>query len=57
MIDFATTILYTFDWFVLGYYIALNSTYMILLSIAAVDLAKRLRRQPYIGHDDLFANR
>lgn len=56
MIDVATTILYTFDWFVLGYYVALNSTYMVLLSIAAVDLTRRLRRQPFVGHDDLFTN-
>ncbi len=56
MLEFAQAILYSFDWFVLGYYLALNSSYVLLLSVAAVDLSQRLRRQPFVGHDDLFAN-
>ena len=45
-----------FDWFVLVYFVALNSLYLLLVSIASIDVARTLRRLTFAGHDDLFAN-
>lgn len=47
------------DWFesvVLGYFLILNSTYLVLVVLAAVDFTRYLRRVPYAGHQDVFAN-
>jgi cellulose synthase/poly-beta-1,6-N-acetylglucosamine synthase-like glycosyltransferase len=45
-----------FDWFVLVYFVALNSVYLLLVAIAAVDVAGTMRRHGFSGQDDLFAN-
>jgi cellulose synthase/poly-beta-1,6-N-acetylglucosamine synthase-like glycosyltransferase len=45
-----------FDWFVLVYFVALNSLYLLLVSIASLDVTRTLRRLAFAGHDDLFAN-
>jgi cellulose synthase/poly-beta-1,6-N-acetylglucosamine synthase-like glycosyltransferase len=45
-----------FDWFVLGYFLLLNSGYLVLICIAAVDVSRWLRRLGFAGHDDIFAN-
>jgi cellulose synthase/poly-beta-1,6-N-acetylglucosamine synthase-like glycosyltransferase len=45
-----------FDWFVLGYFLLLNSSYLLLIGVASVDVARWLRRFSFAGHDDIFAN-
>lgn len=45
-----------FDWFVLGYFLLLNSGYLVLIALATVDVAGSLRRASFAGHDDIFAN-
>jgi cellulose synthase/poly-beta-1,6-N-acetylglucosamine synthase-like glycosyltransferase len=56
MIGLARHALVDFDWFVLVYFVLLNSLYLLLVSIASVDVAKTMRRLTFSGHDDLFAN-
>ena len=45
-----------FDWFVLAYFLVLNSGYLGLLALAAFDLTRTLRRHSFAGHDDVFAD-
>jgi cellulose synthase/poly-beta-1,6-N-acetylglucosamine synthase-like glycosyltransferase len=45
-----------FDWFVLSYFLALNSGYLGLLVLAALDVTRTMRSQAFAGHDDVFAN-
>ncbi|MGX6607068.1 glycosyltransferase family 2 protein [Micromonosporaceae bacterium Da 78-11] len=42
------------DWAVFGYFIALNSSYLILIVLASIEFAKHLRRIPFAGADDMF---
>jgi cellulose synthase/poly-beta-1,6-N-acetylglucosamine synthase-like glycosyltransferase len=49
-------VLLGFDWMVLAYFVVLNTVYLLLICIAAVDVAAALRRLPFRGDDDLFAN-
>ena len=46
----------SFEWFVLAYFLILNSTYLVLTVLAAVEFYKYFRRVPFAGHEDLFAN-
>lgn len=45
-----------FDWFVLAYFLALNSGYLVLIALATRDVTGWLRRASFAGHDDIFAN-
>ena len=45
-----------FDWFVLVYFVLLNSGYLVLIAIASIDVARWMRRFSFAGHDDIFAN-
>jgi len=45
-----------FDWFVLVYFVLLNSGYLGLIAIASVDVSRWMRRLGFAGHDDIFAN-
>jgi cellulose synthase/poly-beta-1,6-N-acetylglucosamine synthase-like glycosyltransferase len=45
-----------FSWSVLAYYVVVNTIYLVLTVLAAVDFSKYLRRLPYAGHNDVFAN-
>jgi cellulose synthase/poly-beta-1,6-N-acetylglucosamine synthase-like glycosyltransferase len=45
-----------FDWFVLVYFVLLNSGYLVLIAIASIDVARWMRRLSFAGHDDIFAN-
>ncbi|BBH67206.1 glycosyl transferase family 2 [Actinoplanes sp. OR16] len=42
------------DWGVFAYFIALNSSYLVLMLLAGVEFAKHLRRSPFAGEDDMF---
>ncbi len=45
-----------FEWFILAYFIILNSISLLLTIMASVEFAKYFRRVPFAGHDDVFAN-
>ena len=45
-----------FNWLVLGYFMALNTSYLVLLVTATAEFAGHLRRAPFAGHDDDFAS-
>jgi cellulose synthase/poly-beta-1,6-N-acetylglucosamine synthase-like glycosyltransferase len=45
-----------FQWFVLGYFLVLNTTYLVLTLLAGVDLVGYFRRRPFAGDDAVFAN-
>src|SRR3954451_10739731 len=45
-----------FNWFVLAYFLLLNTGYLLLIGIASVDVSRWLRRVSVAGHDDIFAN-
>jgi cellulose synthase/poly-beta-1,6-N-acetylglucosamine synthase-like glycosyltransferase len=56
MLSIVRDVIIGFDWFVLGYFLVLNSIYLLLVTIAALDVAGIMRRAPFSGHDDIFAN-
>jgi cellulose synthase/poly-beta-1,6-N-acetylglucosamine synthase-like glycosyltransferase len=42
------------DWAIFAYFIALNSSYLVLICMAGLEFAKHLRRAPFAGADDMF---
>lgn len=44
------------DWLVLGYFVAINSSYLVLIILAAVEFARHMRIQSAIGYEDSFVN-
>ena len=54
--DAAIAFLTGFDWFVLGYFLALNSSYLVLLVLASLEFARHLRRLPFAGYDEAYAS-
>ena len=56
MTDAVSSVLHAFDTFVLGYFLALNTIYLVLIVIASVELIRYFRRRAYAGFDDVFAN-
>jgi cellulose synthase/poly-beta-1,6-N-acetylglucosamine synthase-like glycosyltransferase len=52
----AHNIISGFNWFVLGYFLVLNTGYLVLIAIASLDVSQWLRRVAFAGHDDIFAN-
>ncbi|MHB1712233.1 MAG: glycosyltransferase family 2 protein [Acidimicrobiales bacterium] len=44
------------DWFVLAYFLAINSSYLVLIVLAAVDFTHHLRRIPVGGYEESLAN-
>ena len=56
MRGFLTEFLHAFDWFVLGYFLVLNTCYLALVVIAGIVVARSSRRPPASSHDDIFAN-
>jgi cellulose synthase/poly-beta-1,6-N-acetylglucosamine synthase-like glycosyltransferase len=45
-----------FDAFVLYYFIALNSSYLLLIGIACFEIVRLGRRSSFVSYDDIFAN-
>lgn len=56
MKDTVGEILKTFDTFVLGYFVALNTLYFGLIVIASVELIRFFRRQRFAGYEDVFTS-
>jgi cellulose synthase/poly-beta-1,6-N-acetylglucosamine synthase-like glycosyltransferase len=54
--DTVASLVHGFEWFVLGYFLVLNTIYLVLILIAGVDLIRHFRRRRYAGFDDVFAN-
>jgi cellulose synthase/poly-beta-1,6-N-acetylglucosamine synthase-like glycosyltransferase len=42
------------DWAIFAYFIALNSSYLVLICMAGLEFGKHLRRAPFAGADDMF---
>ncbi|WP_232234686.1 glycosyltransferase family 2 protein [Actinoplanes sp. N902-109] len=42
------------DILIFGYFLALNSSYLVLILLAGLEFAKHLRRLPFAGADDMF---
>ena len=55
-VHYAEIWLNSFEYFVLAYFVVLNSIYLVLTVIAASDFHRHLRRVPFAGHNDVFAN-
>lgn len=55
-VHYAEIWLNSFEWFVIGYFLIINSIYLVLTVLAAVDFTRHLRRIPFAGHNDVFAN-
>jgi cellulose synthase/poly-beta-1,6-N-acetylglucosamine synthase-like glycosyltransferase len=49
-------VLYAFNVLALGYYLVLNTTYLILILIASLDVVRTVRRARFQSYDDIFAN-
>jgi cellulose synthase/poly-beta-1,6-N-acetylglucosamine synthase-like glycosyltransferase len=54
--NWLTSLLRGFDHFVLGYFLALNSGYLVLLALATVSVTRTIRRLDIAGYSDIFAN-
>ena len=52
--DFVRELLRVTDWGILVYFVALNSSYLVLIVMAGLEFAKHLRRTPFSGADDMF---
>ena len=44
------------QWPVLAYFAAVNTSYLVLIALAAVELTHHLSRAPYAGHDEAYAS-
>lgn len=56
MRDAIASVLDGFNWFVLAYFLVLNSIYLLLILTAAGDVVRHLRRRPFAAEEDVFAN-
>ncbi len=45
-----------FDVFVLWYFVALSTSYLVLIAIASIEVAHLSRRAGIVGYDDIFSN-
>ncbi|WP_207892103.1 glycosyltransferase family 2 protein [Streptacidiphilus pinicola] len=49
-------VIHVTDAAILGYFLAINTAYLVLVLIAAGDFARHLRRAPFAGYDDIAAS-
>src|SRR4051794_41788441 len=42
------------DWMIFAYFVALNSSYLVLVGMAGLEFGKHLRRAPFAGAEDMF---
>jgi cellulose synthase/poly-beta-1,6-N-acetylglucosamine synthase-like glycosyltransferase len=52
--DLIRELLRVTDWAIFAYFVALNSSYLVLILMAGLEFGKHLRRQPFAGADDMF---
>lgn len=54
--DAVLWLLVTFDWFVLAYFLAINTSYLVLIGLAIVSFRHHMRRAPSASLEDTYAN-
>jgi len=54
--DSIRAVLDAFALFLVGYFLVLNSSYLLFSGLAAVQFFRYFRRVGYAGHEDVFAN-
>jgi cellulose synthase/poly-beta-1,6-N-acetylglucosamine synthase-like glycosyltransferase len=54
MTDVLHDVLKAADVVIFGYFLAINTGYLVLISLAAVEFVQHLRRIPFAGADDMF---
>jgi cellulose synthase/poly-beta-1,6-N-acetylglucosamine synthase-like glycosyltransferase len=52
--EFVHDILHAADWAIFAYFVALNSSYLVLICLAGLEFGRHLRRVPFAGADDMF---
>jgi cellulose synthase/poly-beta-1,6-N-acetylglucosamine synthase-like glycosyltransferase len=52
--DLIREVLRVTDWAIFAYFIALNSSYLLLMLLAGLEFTRHLRRIPFAGADDMF---
>lgn len=52
--DLIREVLRVTDWAIFVYFVALNSSYLVLMLLAGMEFTKHLRRIPFAGADDMF---
>ena len=53
-VEWVRHLLQAVDWVIFGYFIALNSSYLILICLAGLEFGRHLRRAAFAGSDDMF---
>lgn len=54
MIEVLGPLLRDFLWFALGYFVVLNTWYLVLLALAGLEAVGEVWGAPFAGHDDIF---
>jgi len=49
-------VLVGFDWAVIGYFVAINTSYFLLLMLAAAEFVRYLRWLPFVGYEEALAS-
>jgi cellulose synthase/poly-beta-1,6-N-acetylglucosamine synthase-like glycosyltransferase len=52
--DLVREVLRVTDWGIFAYFVALNTSYLVLICLAGLEFARHLRRIPFAGSDDMF---
>ncbi|MEV6630179.1 glycosyltransferase [Actinoplanes sp. NPDC051470] len=53
-VELVRPILHATDWAIFAYFVALNSSYLVLILLAGLEFGRHLRRLPFAGQDDMF---
>ncbi|SDP81141.1 glycosyltransferase family 2 protein [Lentzea jiangxiensis] len=55
-LDVISTVIVVANWFVLAYFLLLNTSYLGLILLAVREFRRHLRRRPYAGFDEAYTN-
>ncbi|WP_329791432.1 glycosyltransferase [Lentzea sp. DG1S-22] len=55
-LDIVSTVIVVANWFVLAYFLLLNTSYLGLILLAVREFRRHLRRRPYAGFDEAYTN-
>lgn len=53
-VELVRQILHASDWAIFAYFVALNSSYLVLILLAGLEFGRHLRRLSFAGADDMF---
>ena len=56
VLDVVSILVVATNWFVLGYFVALNTSYLVLIALAVREFRHHLRRRPWADLDDAYAD-